>query len=200
MLMQTATAILIVSHLGMAIESAAFRQSDRGLVPLLVAGPVTPPASPDALSPEDHARLAALDTTSDPLDNQNGRGELTLALAGNGRVREALAIGEQIINLPPEQTIGSRGDAFYGLGIAYASDGRPEAAKRAFSQAREVFVRADYRSMVTASLFDQLAVVFLPYSTDQPQERTGVEAELLESFAALNEVIDEQAARSAGVV
>jgi hypothetical protein len=53
MLMQTATAILIVSHLGMAIESAAFRQSDRGLVPLLVAGPVTPPASPDALSPEE---------------------------------------------------------------------------------------------------------------------------------------------------
>ena len=56
----------------------------------------------DALSPGDRERLLAIETTSDPLDAQNGRGELTLALAENGRLRQALELGERIVALPPE--------------------------------------------------------------------------------------------------
>ena len=55
----------------------------------------------DLLSPADHARLTALETTSDPLDAQNGRGELTLAMAENWRLEQARSLGEQIISLPP---------------------------------------------------------------------------------------------------
>jgi DNA-binding CsgD family transcriptional regulator len=154
----------------------------------------------DALSPADRARLAALETTTDPLDAQNGRGELTLALAETGRLERARTLGEHIIGLPPEQTRGSRGDAYYGLGFAYAALGQPDAARRAFSRAREIFGADDYRSMVTASLFDELMAVILPYWIDQPQERQRVETELSESFAALDGVVDQRSARSARVV
>jgi DNA-binding CsgD family transcriptional regulator/tetratricopeptide (TPR) repeat protein len=154
----------------------------------------------DALSPADRARLAAIDTTSDPFDEQNGRGELTLAMAENGRLAQARALGEQIISLPPEQTNGSRGDAYYGLGFVYAALGQPEAARMAFTHAREFFETNDYRSMVTASLFDELMVVTLRYWIDQPHERQRVETQLWESFAAQDDVFDQRSARSAGLV
>ncbi len=54
--------------------------------------------------------------------------------------------------------------------------------------------------MVTASLFDELMVVILPYWIDQPHERQRVEAELSASFAALDDVFDERSARSARVL
>jgi ATP/maltotriose-dependent transcriptional regulator MalT len=154
----------------------------------------------DALSPADRARLVALETTSDPLDAQNGRGELTLALAENGRLEQARTLGEQIISLPPEETSGSRGDAYYGLGFTYAALGQPEAAQGAFTRAREIFRANDYRSMVTASLFDELLVVILPYWIDRPHERQRVETELAESFATLGDVLDQRAARIAWVL
>lgn len=154
----------------------------------------------DGLSPADRARLIALDTTSDPLDEQNGRGELTLALAENGQLERARTLGEQIIDQPPEQTHGSRGDAFYGLGYTYAALGQPEKAQRAFASAREIFVANDYRSMVAASLFDELTVVILPYWIDQPHERERVEAELSASFAQLEDVFDQRSARVARIV
>lgn len=154
----------------------------------------------DALSPADRARLVALDTTSDPLDAQNGRGELTLALGESGRFAQARSLGEQIINLPPAQTSGSRGDAYYGLAYAYAALGQPEAARRAFAHAREIFRADDYRSMVTASLFDELMVVILPYQADKSHERQRVETELSESFAALDDIFDQRSVRTAGVM
>jgi DNA-binding CsgD family transcriptional regulator len=154
----------------------------------------------DALSPADRERLAALDTASDPLDAQNGRGELTLAMAENWRLEQARTLGEHIVGLPPEQTQGSRGDAYYGLGFVYAALGRPEEARSAFSQAREIFRAHDYRSMVTASLFDELMAVNLPYWIDRPHERQRVETDLWESFAAQDDVFDQRSARSAGLV
>ncbi|MCC6792108.1 MAG: AAA family ATPase [Thermomicrobiales bacterium] len=154
----------------------------------------------DALSPVDRARLVAFETTSDPLDAQNGRGELTLALAESGQLTRASALGEHIIGLPLEQTFGSRGDAYYGLGCAYAALGQPDAARQAFAHAREIFNAHDYRSMVTASLFDELIAVILPYWTDQPHERARVETALLHSFAALNGIVDEHSACTARVV
>ena len=154
----------------------------------------------DALSPDDRVRLFAIDTTADPLDSQNGRGELALALAENGQLQAARALGEQIIELPEHETTGSRGDAFYGLGYAYAALGLPEMAKLAFSNAREVFTASDYRGMVTASLFDELVMVTLPYSTDRPEERLRIEAELEEALAALHEISDHGSSRNAHLV
>jgi DNA-binding CsgD family transcriptional regulator len=154
----------------------------------------------DALAPVDRGRLAALDTTGDPLDAQNGRGDLTLALGESGRYAQARALGERIISLPPAQTSGSRGDAYLGLGYAYAAFGQPEAARRAFALAREVFRADDHRTMVTASLLDELLVVILPYQADQQHERQRVEVELLESFAVLDDVFHQRSVRIAGVV
>jgi DNA-binding CsgD family transcriptional regulator/tetratricopeptide (TPR) repeat protein len=154
----------------------------------------------DALSPADRARLAAIETTSDPLDAQNGRGELTLAMAENGRLALARKLGEQIISLPPEQTSGSRGDAYYGLGFVYAALGQPDEAHMAFTHAREFFDANDYRSMVTASLFDELMVVILRYWIDRPRALRRVETQLRESFTTQEAVFDQRSARSAVLV
>ncbi len=153
----------------------------------------------DALSPGDRERLLAIETTSDPLDAQNGRGELTLALAENGRLGQALELGERIVALPPEDTFGSRGDAWYGLGYACAALGRPDTATRAFRSARETFVANDYRGMVTASLFDELTMVIVPYRLDYPAERVRLETELEQSLAALAGISDPRSARCAHV-
>ena len=154
----------------------------------------------DALSPADHVRLAALETTVDPLDPQNGRGELTLVLGEAGRYAEARDIGERIVGLPASETFGSRGDAYYGLGYSYAALGRPEAARDAFARAREVFRTDDHRTQVLATLFDELVLAILPYQTDQREERQRVEGELWEAFAAVDEIFDRRSARTAGVV
>ena len=149
----------------------------------------------DALSPEDHARLAALDSTSDPLDPQNGRGDLALVLGEIGPFARAVELGEQIVGLPPEETFGSRGDAYYGLGYAYAALGEPAAARSAFGRAREIFRVGDHLSMVLATLFDELALVVLPYQADQPLERERLEAELAEAFVTFEDLFDPSAAR-----
>ncbi len=149
----------------------------------------------DALSRDDHDRLAALDTTSDPLDPQNGRGDLTLTLGETGRFAEAVALGERIIALPCSETFGSRGDAFYGLGYTYAALGQPDAARAAFAAARDIFSADDHRNMVLSTLFDELLLAVLPYQADQPREREQLEAELQEVFATLGDVFDPGADR-----
>ncbi len=154
----------------------------------------------DALSRDDHRRLAALDTTSDPLDPQNGRGDLTLTLGETGQFAQAIALGEHIIALPPTETFGSRGDAFYGLGYAYAGLGQPEAARLAFAAARDIFSSSDHRNMVLATLFDELTLVVLPYQADQPRERERLEVELREVFASVEDIFDPRSARIAGFV
>lgn len=154
----------------------------------------------DALAPDDRARLATIETTSDPLDALNGRGELTLALAGNGRLARARALGEYVIGLPLEQTNGSRGDAWYGLAYAYAALGQPDAAATAFTHAREIFAEADNRGMVAASLFDELLLLVAPYWIDQPRKRQRAEVALHASLAGLNEHAESSSIQVAHVV
>lgn len=154
----------------------------------------------DALSSEERARLQRIDTTSDPLDPQNGRGELTLALAENGRLHQARALGEHLVGQPAEQTYGSRADAWYGLGYAYSGLGMPDAASDAFGNARQIFAADDYRSMVAASLFDELTIVTFPYWADRPQARQRIETALSEALALLDDMVDQRSAGTAGVV
>lgn len=154
----------------------------------------------DALSPADHARLASLDAACDPLDAQNGRGELTIALAMSGRFADARELSERIIGLPPAETVGSRGDAYYGLAFACAALGQPNDARQAFTRARETFRATDNRVMVMETLFDELLLVVLPYQADLPQERQLVQEELGEAFETINEVFGQRSPRYASIV
>jgi DNA-binding CsgD family transcriptional regulator len=154
----------------------------------------------DALEPHDRARLLAIETTTDPLDAQNGRGELTLALAENARLHEARILGEHIVSLPADQNAGSQGDAWYGLGYAYSGLGQPEAARLAFRRARDIFAASDHRSMVTTSLFDELMLVVLPYQIDRPAERRRMESALAESLENLEDITGQGSVPSAYVV
>jgi DNA-binding CsgD family transcriptional regulator/tetratricopeptide (TPR) repeat protein len=154
----------------------------------------------DALSVADRNRLAAIDTTSDPLDAQNGRGDLALALGETGPFARAVELGEHIVHLPLEQTFGSRGDAYYGLAYAYAALGEPAKARSAFASARASFRADGHRTMVMTTLFEELVLVVHPYQADLPQERQRLEAELAESFTTLDAVFDPLSARTARVV
>ena len=154
----------------------------------------------DALPEHERARLSALDVSADPLDAQNGRGEFTLALAEGGRFAEARALGERIVALPPAETFGSLGDAWYGLGFVCAALGQPEEARRAFACARETLGAAGHRSMVMATLFDELVLVIFPYETDRPSERRRVQTELRESFMPLNDLYGQRSSRTADAV
>ncbi|MCC6630025.1 MAG: AAA family ATPase [Chloroflexi bacterium] len=154
----------------------------------------------DALTATDRDRLVALDLPGDPLDAQNGRGELVLAFGESGRLARARALGERLIALPAEEATGSRGDAYYGLAFAYAALGEPEAARRAFAHARAIFRAEDHRTMVMTTLFEELALVILPYQTERREERRQLEAALGEAFATLDALFDPRSARTAGVV
>ncbi len=154
----------------------------------------------DALSVADRDQLATIDTTSDPLDAQNGRGDLVLALGETGPFARAVELGERIIGLPPSETTGSRGDAYYGLAYAYAALGEPTRARGAFALARSSFLADGHRTMVMTTLFEELVLVVFPYQTDQPVERQRLEAELEESFATLDAVFDPRSARTARVL
>lgn len=154
----------------------------------------------DRLSPLDRERLAALSTSSDPLDEQNGRGDLTLALGEIGPFEEARTLGERIVNLPAARTSGSRGDAYYGLGYTYAALGQPDSARQAFAQAREIFRADDHRSMLVATLFDELVLVALPYLTDELALRQQLEGELKDAFSALVGIFDQPSGLIARVV
>lgn len=129
-------------------------------------------AALDALPATDHARLAVLERIGDPLDAENGRGELALWLSETGHYVEGRALGERLLVGPLDRaTAGSRGDAAYGLGFSYAALGQPEDARRALGQAREAFSLIDHRAMILSTLFFEWLLVVLPYRADRPLER-----------------------------
>jgi DNA-binding CsgD family transcriptional regulator/tetratricopeptide (TPR) repeat protein len=174
--------------------SGAFR---RGLAELQAGV-----AALDALPRVERARLQELESIGDPLDAHNGRGELTLWLAETGRYGEARALAEQLVGSDggpavDEATAGSRGDAYYGLGYAYAGLGQPDEARRAFARARELFRTIDHRTMIMSTLGNELFAVVLPYQADRQVERQRLVAEITGACARLEDLMSLPTPRAA---
>lgn len=84
-----------------------------------------------ALSADERGRLASVPHSVRQALDEDGVGTLVLRLAVAGRNVAAIARGEPVIATTPGRTAGGvddppRGDAYLGLGIAYAALGRPQ--------------------------------------------------------------------------
>lgn len=131
----------------------------------------------EALSPDEQARLDLGPDEHGMPTITNPRGMLVEALAYNGPIAEAIAIGERTREGIPRYTpLGElgwahHGDRLQGLGSAYAFAGRPAEARGAFERARACFRElGNYDAVGGAFTFDLLHVS-LPFLTDTPGER-----------------------------
>lgn len=105
----------------------------------------------------------------------SARGYLVLVLAENGRVAEALTLGEATRDGKPRHTpLGdvawqSYGYREAGLGTAYALAGRPTEARAAWERAHACY--RDLGNYTTGNtLLIALLLVWLPYYADQPDD------------------------------
>jgi DNA-binding CsgD family transcriptional regulator len=130
----------------------------------------------DALPP-----LASAVDTQEPSQPSGGdvrRGVLVMWLASSGRYQAAEEIGEglltRVAKLPDHDAVHwrfSAGDAAFGLGLAYSMRGRPEAAQRAFAQARGPAIATEHHFSVGWITARELSQVVLPYAADRLDER-----------------------------
>jgi len=143
----------------------------------------------EALPPEEQARLD-LGTDDGGLPTiTNARGFLVIIQLMNGRIAEAIAMGEAMVNGKPRNTPlaeiawSDYGDRDAGLGIAYALTGRPDDARRAFERAQACF-REVGRYTGNHSTIELVALSF-PYDADRPDERERLAEEAAEYYRRL---------------
>ncbi len=171
------TYILIVGGL-----FRCFRQdSDRGL-PEMEAGIARLEALPD----EARYRLRTVPLAIRQQVDGDGVGTLVLRRAIVGHHATARTLGEELIARSPGRTAGGvgdamRGDAYVGIGIAYAMLGQPHEARRAFTQAVTEHRAEEHHWMVLVSLAMYLSFVQLPYFTDALTDRRRLLEELTEA-------------------
>ena len=140
------------------------RDSDRGL-PEMEAGI----ARLDALPGEARYRLRTVPLAIRQQVDGDGVGTLVLRRAIVGHLAAARTLGEELIARSPGRTAGGaadamRGDAYVGIGIAYAMLGQPHEARRAFQQAVIEHRAEEHHWMVLVSLAMYLSFVQLPTS------------------------------------
>jgi DNA-binding CsgD family transcriptional regulator/tetratricopeptide (TPR) repeat protein len=128
-------------------------------------------------------------------DEHNPRGAVVNWLTAVGRYAEAGAVGEANVAGAPGPAAGAMaraayGDAYLGLALAYAAQGRPEEARRAFAQAREAYGAVDNQHQIATALWAELRVVLLPYEAERVAERRHLAAEAERAAARASEMID----------
>jgi DNA-binding CsgD family transcriptional regulator len=126
-----------------------------------------------ALSDADRTRAwAFVGTAPNPPE-----GTLVLWLVHVGRLDEAIALGERAIAHAPAPVLrvgqggSSFADGFRGLAMAYALRGQPEAARRAFDQARAIYLAIEHHTQLARVSRAELEWIQLPYFPEQREER-----------------------------
>jgi hypothetical protein len=129
----------------------------------------------EALAPDDRARLLALAILNVPHEEQYHRGTVVQWLADAGRYAEAwdLAAPFRI------RTAQNSARGLTGLASVHAAMGRPEEARRALAEARDIFQATDQHVQVGGNLVRMQELVVLPFETHLVAERRrlAVEAE-----------------------
>jgi tetratricopeptide (TPR) repeat protein len=119
-------------------------------------------------------RQGAVDLIGSSDDMNIRHGALIFWLAWAGRYAEAVAIGEPYVRHSPNadaKVQDALGDAFAGLGHAYAALGRPDEALNAFARARETYQSIDHHFKVGNTAIYELSEAFIPYRADRLLER-----------------------------
>ncbi len=130
----------------------------------------------DALAAGARDRLNRHDDTSSG-DMRGRRGTIVLYLAAVGRIRQAVAMGEEIAGTllagPTGGTGGGAlfGDALRGLGIAYATLGRAAEAGAAFARAWAIIVAARHHANLLQMIRFEMEIVSLFLETDRLDRR-----------------------------
>jgi ATP/maltotriose-dependent transcriptional regulator MalT len=139
-------------------------------------------AALETLTAAEQERLNAHDDTHGGT-MRSRRGLLAFHLAGSGHLTEAVAVAEEVLQgLPTDRREiaragGLHGNAFRGLGIAYALLGRVTDARAAWAGTRAVARTMGYQVNVYYALTQELWFVILPYLTDDVAERERLLAE-----------------------
>ena len=110
------------------------------------------------------------------------RGTLASWYALIGRLAEARDMAEQALaTLDPERrdlpALGLAADAYHALGTVAAVQGRVAEARDAFAHAREALRAYQHDIMIGVVLRDEMALVVLPYLTEDLHERERLAAE-----------------------
>lgn len=131
----------------------------------------------ERLPPADIERVEELERQGVILSRIDIEGHLAAVLASVGRVNEALARAQAII----ERSDGVAVRAWWGRAIALALAGRASEAREAYAIAREAALRASDVSSVVIMYLYQLSNVELPYGADNldQRSRTAREAEVV---------------------
>ena len=108
------------------------------------------------------------------------RGTLPWFFAAGGRLAEAQTIATQFLaqvgRVPRagELVLSATGHAYQGLAIAHALLGRPDEARSAFVEAREVYEPLDHHAVIAFTLLSELEDIVLPYFPTNLIERRRV--------------------------
>jgi DNA-binding CsgD family transcriptional regulator len=114
---------------------------------------------------------------------QHRRGSLPFLAAASGQLALAVEAGEAFVGvIAPDQPLGSligsaAGHAYLGLGVAYAAQGRPDAAQSAFASARDCYQLLDHHAMIAFSLLAELRDVIIAYHAHDREARRRLAAE-----------------------
>jgi DNA-binding CsgD family transcriptional regulator len=116
------------------------------------------------------------------------RGTLPWFFAAGGRLAEAQTIAEKFLaqaaRVPQagELVLSATGHAHQGLAIAHALLGRPDQARSAFAEAREVYGPLDHHAVVAFTLLSELEDIVLPYFPTNLIERRRVAVQAEEAL------------------
>ena len=142
-------------------------QMRRGLAEIEAVVPVI-----EALPVADRVRL------SEGHDAQNNpRGLLAEWFAWTGRFADALAMGARVVPEAPPDTAArdipyvAYANAYLGLAVAHAGQGRPDEARRAFAAARVCNVANGHAHQLGMNARQELSWVVLLYQADRIAER-----------------------------
>jgi DNA-binding CsgD family transcriptional regulator len=125
------------------------------------------------LSPADVVRVEELERQGVFASRTEIEGHLAGVLAAAGRVEEALARTQAII----DRAVGIPGRAWWGRAIALALAGRASEAREAYVIARDAAQRVSDGSSVVIMYLYQLSNVEMPYGTDNLVERSRIARE-----------------------
>jgi DNA-binding CsgD family transcriptional regulator len=110
-------------------------------------------------------------------DINPGTNTLVEWLAHVGRYAEAVEMGEEYVARVSAASSGDNlrfamcNNAYFGLGVAKAALGQPEAARRWFALAHEAYRRFDHRVMDSFAIVNELLLVNLAYYPERVAER-----------------------------
>ncbi|MGI8856208.1 MAG: helix-turn-helix transcriptional regulator [Thermomicrobiales bacterium] len=120
----------------------------------------------------------------DIVDARMARSVLLSSLADTGRFARARAIGEQhLAQSGDEFASPADADVLWGLYIAHAHLGKPDAAWQAFLSARAIFRAMGDLRQFGLTHFGALLWIVLPYRADDVMERRRMQAVVEETWA-----------------